>query len=516
MVDLKRADEVIEFLECCNLTGDFYGQQMKLLDWQKEIITAVYGTIKENGLRQYKTAYLEIPKKNGKTELVGTLGLYHLVCDSPGGEIYCCAADRLQASHTYKAAASKINQSRALSAILKVVDSEKKIINKKTGTFMQVLSSEAYTKHGLNPTIILFDELHAQPNRELWDKMTFGSSSSRKEPLLWVITTAGDDPDKRTIGFEIHETACKIRDKIIINDTWYVKIYGIQENDDIYNEDIWYKVNPSLGHTIQIETLRDEAAFAKQSEASEKLFRWLRLNEWVSLKAASWLPLSLFDKTVTDITRADLRGERCYGGLDLSSTTDLTALCLLFPPSYNHTEYIAVFEAWIPEVGMKERERRDKVPFSSWVKNDYLHATEGEVVDYNHVEERIETADEEFDLAMLGADPYNFEMLGQRLNKSGVNTMIIKQNMTSLSPPMKEFEIMLKTGQMKHEKNPVARWCFGNVRIAVDGNENIKPMKNKSIDRIDLLVAWVNAVATMLLCREQDLSGYFMSDNWSL
>lgn len=516
MVDKSRADEVIEFCECCYLTGDFYGQRMKLFDWQIEVITEVYGTIEDDGLRKYKLAYLEIPKKNGKTEVVGTIGLYHLTCDAPGGEIYCCAADRLQASKIYQAAVSKIKQSKSLSKVLKIVDSLKKIINLQTRTFMQVLSAEAYTKHGLNPSVVLFDELHAQPNRELWDVMTFGSGSARKEPLTWVITTAGDDPDKRTIGYEIHDKACKIRDGEMINDTWFVKIFGITDGDDIYDESIWYKVNPSLGHTISIKTLREEAEDAKQSESSEKLFRWLRLNQWIALKATGWLPLSLFDKTVTDLKREDLKGERCFAGLDLSSTTDLTALVLLFPPSYNHAEYITIFEAWIPAEKMKEREKRDKVPFSSWVKNGFLHATDGEVVDYTHVEERIKTADEEFDLVMLGADPYNFEMLGQRLNDSSIETMVIPQTMVSLSPPMKEFEIMLKTGKMKHENNPVARWCFGNVRIAVDGNENIKPMKNKSIDRIDLTVAWINAVAVMINCGEQDMSDYVLSNNWSL
>lgn len=172
MKNMDKAREPVEFVECLHLVDDFYGQPFILLPWQTEILEDVYGTVKPNGYRQYQFAYLEIPKKNGKTTLIAALGLYHLVCDGPGGQIYCCAAERDQAGLVYKAAKQMIEQDKALQKILNVVDSKKEIHNRLTGTFLKVLSAEAYSKHGINPTVIIFDELHAQPNRDLWDVMT--------------------------------------------------------------------------------------------------------------------------------------------------------------------------------------------------------------------------------------------------------------------------------------------------------------------------------------------------------
>lgn len=477
-----------------NAVDDFYGQPFLLLDWQYEILWNVYGTIAENGYRQYKYAYLEVPKKNGKTSLIAAITLYHLVCDPPGGQIYCCAADRAQAELVYKAACGMIEQNEDIQEILKITESKKEILNKITGTRMKVLSAEAYTKHGINPTVVIFDELHAQPNRNLWDVMTFGAGAARKEPLWWVITTAGDDPDRNSIGWEIHEKAVKIRDGEQHNPAWYVKVYGAPENADIFDEKLWHEVNPSLGKTITIESVRQEALEARNSDSSEKLFRWLRLNQWVSLKKLGWLPLTLWDTTVGDWSHADLVGKECYLGLDLSSTTDLTAAALLFPPQEGLDEWRAIFEAWIPEDKMKERIRKDKVPFDRWVKEKFLHATPGNAVDYEFVEARIKALAKQYSVKYLCTDPWNSRMLTQRLEKAEVTCLEVPQTMAGMSPGTKELERLLKTNQLTHELNPVARWCFGNVSVVIDGNENIKMMKNKSRDRIDLMVAWANAM----------------------
>ena len=507
--DKQRALEVIEFLQMLKAVDDFYGQPLLLLDWQHDIIWDVYGTVNEQGLRQYRYAYLEVPKKNGKTTLIGGLGLYHLVCDPPGGQIYCCAADREQASLAYRAAKGMIEQDPELEKILKITDSQKMITNKLTGTTLKVLSAEAYSKHGINPTVVIFDELHAQPNRDLWDVMTFGAGAARKEPLWWVITTAGDDPDRHSIGWEIHEYARKVRDGEIVDPTWYVRIYGAPEDADIFDEKVWYEANPSLGHTISIESVRQEALAARNSEASERLFRWLRLNQWVSLKRTGWQPLSLWDETDGDWELSDLTGKRCYVGLDLSSTTDLTAACYLFPPQDDFEDWRAIFDAWIPDENMKERVLKDKVPYDRWVTQKYLHATPGNVVDYDFVEARLLAANKQYEIETLGADPWNSRMLSQRLIRGGIEVIEIAQDMKNMSPAMKMIEYLMKRGMLTHEKNPLARWCWGNVNVAVDGNENIKPMKNKSVDRIDLIVAMIIAMATAMLFEDMDMDSVY-------
>jgi phage terminase large subunit-like protein len=492
--DKDRALEVIEFIQMLHLTGDFYGQPFILMDWQHETLWDVYGTVRENGYRQYRYAYLEVPKKNGKTELVAAIGLYHLVCDGPSGQIYCCAAEKEQASLTYRAAKQMIEQEPELAGLLKIVDSKREIHNLQTGTVMKVLSAEAYSKHGINPTVVIFDELHAQPNRELWDVMTFGAGAARREPIWWVITTAGDDPDRHSIGWEIHEYARKVIEGEIEDPGWYAKIFCADEDDDIFDEDVWYKANPSLGRTIDIETVRQEAIGARNSESQEKLFRWLRLNQWISLKSTGWLPLTLWDNTVGKWGKDGLVGKKCYLGLDLASTTDLTAAALLFPPQDGFDEWRVLFEGWIPEEKMNERVKRDKVPYDTWVKDGFLHATRGSMVDYDYVEARIKVLAKHYQVEYICTDPWNSRMLQQRLAKSGIDSIEVPQTISGMSPGMKELERLLRSGDMTHEKHPVARWCFGNVAVHIDGNENMKPMKNKSQDRIDLLVAWINAM----------------------
>lgn len=508
MHNKQRALDVIEFIQMLHHTGDFYGQPFLLLDWQHQVIWDVYGTVKDDGYRQYQYAYLEIPKKNGKTELTAALALYHIFNDGPSGQIYCCAAEKEQAGLVYKAAKEMIDQDEDLQELVKVIDSKKEIHNRETGTFIKVLSAEAYSKHGLNPTVVIFDELHAQPDRNLWDVMTFGAGAARKEPLWWVITTAGDDPDRHSIGWEVHEDARKLIDGEIIDPIWYAKIYGAGEDDDIFDEDTWHKANPSLGHTIDIEKVRQEAIGARNNEGKEKLFRWLRLNQWVSLKSIGWLPLTLWDSTVGDWSSTDLVGKKCYIGLDLSSTVDLTAAALLFPPQNGIDGWRAIFEAWIPDVKMKERIARDHVPYDRWVKDKYLHATPGDAVDYDFVEARIKALAKQYKVKYLCSDPWNSRMLTQRLAKADIEPIEVPQTIAGMSPGMKEFERMTRAGLLTHEKNPVARWCFGNIAVAIDGNENMKPMKNKSRDRIDVIVALINAMAIAIVQEDKASSIY--------
>jgi phage terminase large subunit-like protein len=504
MLVKKKAQEPIDFIQMLNLTDDFYGKQFKLQNWQRDILTNVYGTVNKQGYRQYNYAYLEIPKKNGKTTLIAAIAVYHLVCDTDEGQIYCCAADRGQAQLVYKAALSMIEQNEFIKKFIKITDSKKEILNKKTGTVLKVLSAEAYTKHGINPTVVIFDELHCQPNRGLWDVMTFGAGAARKEPLWWVITTAGDDPDRHSIGWEIHEKAMKIISGEIIEPNWYAKVYGAPEDADIWDEKTWYDANPSLDVAIPIEVVRKEAISARNSEGSEKLFRWLRLNQWVNTKQVGWLPLTLWDTSSKNWSLSELIGKKCYAGLDLASTTDLTALTLLFPPQDGFDEWRFISEAWIPEDNMKERILRDHVPYDVWVNKKFLHATPGNTTDYDFVRARIETLASQYNMAYLCTDPWNSRMLTQQLDKAGINIIEVPQNIANMSPAMKEIERLLKNGNMTHEVNPVARWCFGNMAIAVDGNENIKPMKNKARDRIDIIVSLINAMAIAIIQENAD------------
>ena len=530
----ETADFTVKFIECLKHGDDYAGVPFTLLPWQREAIEEFYGELRETEdgewIRKYQYLYLEIPKKNGKSELAAALGLYHTFADGVKyGEVYCVAADKANASIIFSAAIAMINQSPYLKKRCKLRESTKEIVDTASGTKMKVLSSEAYSKHGYKPTCVIFDELHAQPNRQLWDVMTFGSGSARKQPVYIVLTTAGDDPDRHSIGWEIHEKAKKIAayrrgetEGNYDNPIWLPIIYGIPDDTeeakkvDIYDENLWYRCNPSLGHHLKIETLRQEAVDAKQSESAERLFRWLRLNQWIAIKSVGWCPITIFDKTEQEVASEALRGMRCYAGLDLSSTTDLTALVLLFPPQEGLKKWYALFKAWIPEEKMREREKSDHVDITSWLEKGYIDTTPGNCVDYDYVEQQIITCSQKYKLQLLGTDPYMSRAITQRIMTAGIEVVEVPQTMTQLSPPMKEIERLLRSDKMAHEKNLCARWCFGNVRCAVDGNENIKPMKNRTNGRIDIVVAWIIAMAVAMTKENTvDISAHF-KESWSL
>lgn len=549
MLDAKMGQSVINFIQMLKLaSAGFAGQPFRLQDWQKDLIMQFYGNVEKDGersFRHYRYLYLEIPKKNGKTELIAALGLYHLLADEEENpQVYIVAADIANASICFEAMNKMANNERWIMRRVKPVESRRELRLRDGTGFVRVMSSDADTKHGYNPSCVIFDELHAQPNRRLWDVMTFGSGSARNQPVWLVLTTAGDDPDRTSIGWEIHEKCRNILaarngtgDPELDDPRWLPIMYGLPDDPeelekiDIYDEALWYRLNPNLGVTIPIRNLRDEARAAKQSEASERLFRWLRLNQWIAVKAVGWLPLTLYDRTQWHVPeleaglsgpglrramREKLRGKKCYSGLDLSSTTDLSALVHVFPPQPGLQQWVVLFEGWRPRDTVLEMERKDHVPYRNWERAGYLHLCDGDMIDFTAIKDTIKEAARRYDLRLLGVDPYLSREISGELRDSGLNVIEVRQNMAEMSPAMKEIEKLLRGGQMVHEHNTCARWCFGNVRCAVDGNENMKPMKNKSTGRIDITVAWIIAYAAYMLDPKDDLADLVASGRWTM
>lgn len=507
--DNRRAMYAVEFIQALRLSqGAFAGKPLNLMPWQTNFLSDVYGTLNKNGKRQYSYAYLEIPKKNGKSTLGAGIALYHTFADGEQrGEVYSAAADRAQASLIFDIAVDMIDQSPALRKRTKLTLSQKMLEDKVTRTVYKVLSAEAYTKHGINASAVIFDELHAQPNRELYDVLTFGAGDAREEPLWYIITTAGDDPDRSSIGWEVHDKAQRLIKGEIVDPSWYCKIWGLEPDyeGDIWDEKLWYQVNPSLGLTIDIEKVRQAALSARNNEAVERNFRWLRLNQWVENKRTSWLPLTLWDKNCIDIDESQLLGKRCYVGADLATIVDLAGLGILFPPQEGLDHWYAKFDGFIPLENMKEREKTDKIPYSRWLKAKHIDATPGNVIDYDYIKSRMEQLDKLYDVHAWGGDPWGAEKLRQDLLRieRPIELLEVKQIIAIMSPTMKEIQRLLERGELKHGKNPVSRWNFGNVRVVTDGNENYKPYK-KGVERMDLIVALINA---MYVAMKNELSG---------
>lgn len=491
--DKKKADRAVTFIEnLCHTKGKWAGKRFWLLPWQEQLIRDIFGIVKHDGNRQFRTAFVEICKKVGKSELAAAIALYLLYADNePSAEVYGAAADRQQASIVFDVARQMVEMSPALMKRSKLMSATKRIVNYGNAGFYQVLSAEVGSKHGFSISGLVFDEIHTQPNRQLYDVLTKYSSDARQNPLHFIITTAGND--RHSIAFELHTKAIDILEGRRVDPTFYPVVYGLKDDEDWEDEANWYKVNPSLGYTVDIERLRDAYREAKQNPADEVTFKWLRMNMWVS-STTSWIPDAIFMKGNEPIDMRLLEGRDCYAGLDLSSTGDITALVLIFPPRNANEKYILVPFFWVPEETIPQRVKSNSVPYDVWEKQGDLLATEGNVIHYDFIEKFICDLAEKYHILEIAVDRWNATHMIQNLEDAGFTMVPFGQGFASMSTPTKEFYRLLMEGQIVHAGHPVLRWMAGNVVIETDAAENIKVTKAKSKEKIDGIVASIMAL----------------------
>ena len=497
--DKKKADYAVKFIECLSHTkGKWYGRKFELMDWQEQIIRDIFGTIKENGYRQFNTAYIEIPKKNGKSEIAAAVALLLLCGDNEErAEIYGCAADRQEAAIVFDVAADMVRMCPALAKRVKILNSRKRLIFEPRNSFYQVLSADAGSKHGFNIHGVIFDELHTQPNRKLFDVMTKGSGDARMQPLYFLITTAGDNI--HSVCYEQHLKAQGIINGSKHDETYYPVIYGIPEDADWTDPEIWKLANPSLGETIGIDKVIAACNSAKETPAEENSFRQLRLNQWVK-QSIRWMPMQKWDECDFAINPEELEGRTCYGGLDLSSTTDITAFVLVFPPIEENERYKVLPFFWLPEETLELRVRRDHVNYDLWEKQGYIHTTDGNVVHYGFIEKFIEELGKKYSICEIAFDPWNATQMSQNLADIGFTMIQFNQNFRDMSPPTKELMRLVLSQMIAHGGHPVLRWMMDNIFIRKDPSGNIKPDKEKSTEKIDGVVALIMALDRATKC----------------
>lgn len=505
--DKARADRAVMFIEnLCHTKGKWEGQPFWLFPWQEQIVRDVFGIVDDAGRRQFKTAYVEIGKKNGKSELAAAVALYLLYADGEASpEVYGAAADRQQASIVFDVAKRMVEMSPALMKRSKIAAASKRIVNFSSVGYYQVLSAEAYTKHGFSVSGLVFDEVHTQPNRNLYDVLTKGSGDAREQPLYFLITTAGND--KESLCYELHTKAQDILDGRKFDPRFYPVVYGLRDTDDWTDEANWYKANPSLGLTIRIESVRDMFREAMDNPAEENVFKQLRLNMWVA-SLTRFIPEQVYDLGNVPIDMADLEGRDCYAGLDLSSTNDITALVLMFPPRDENEKYVMLPFFWIPEDSIPLRVRRSGVPYDVWHKQGYLNATEGNVIHYSFIEKFIEDLGQKYHICEIAFDRWGATQMVQDLEGMAFTVVPFGQGFKDMSPPTKEFIKLLMEGRIIHGGNPVLRWMSGNVIVDRDAAENIKPTKAKSPEKIDGIVAAIMALDRCIRCRKESHSVY--------
>lgn len=506
----EHADYAVNFIECLSHTkGTWSGKPFKLLPWQEQIIRDLFGVIKPNGYRQFNTAYIEIPKKMGKSELAAAVALLLCCGDAEErAEVYGCAADRQQATIVFDVAADMVRMCPALNKRVKILASQKRIVFQPTNSFYQVLSAEAYSKHGFNIHGVVFDELHTQPNRKLFDVMTKGSRDARTQTLYFLITTAGTDT--HSICYETYQKAKDILEVRKIDPTFYPVIYGADEGDDWTDPKVWKKANPSLGVTVGIDKVKDACESAKQNPGEENSFRQLRLNQWVK-QAIRWMSMEKWDACSFAVNEDELEGRVCYGGLDLSSTTDITAFVLVFPPTDEEDKFVILPYFWLPEETLELRVKRDHVPYDIWKRQGYIQTTEGNVVHYGYVESFIENLGERFNIKEVAFDRWGAVQMVQNLENMGFTVVPFGQGFKDMSPPTKEFMKLTLEQKITHGGHSVLRWNMDYIFIRTDPAGNIKADKEKFTEKIDGAIATIMALDRAIRCGNQNTESVYDS-----
>jgi len=472
--------------------GEWAGQPITLEPWQQAHLWILFGWKRADGTRRFRTSYLEVARKNGKSTLAAGAGLMLAFADGENGaEVYTAATKLEQARIIHGEAVRMVKQSSDLLEEVGVLKDN--IHSEATFSKYEPLASDATTLDGLNAHAGLVDELHAHPTRDLWDIIRT-SQGARRQPLMYAITTAGID--QASFCYEMHRYTQQILEGLFEDDSFYGIIYAIDEEDDWTDETCWIKANPNLGVSKKLDKMREEANEAQHLPSALNAFLRLHLNIWVKGEHR-WIKLAAWDASTGplrfDELPAFLAGRECYAGLDLSSSIDIAAFSMVFPPAPGDENdlFYVLMHFWLPAEDMPERVHRDQVPYDAWVRAGLIEATEGDVLDYAAIRLRIETLSEQFNIREVAFDRWGAFQISQDLAGAGFTMVPFGQGFASMSGPTKELIRLVMARKLAHGGHPVLRWMADNMVLRQDPAGNLKPDKQKSRQKIDGLVATI-------------------------
>jgi phage terminase large subunit-like protein len=494
--DRARAQRVIDFFAFLRHSkGEWAGQQFVLAPWQQAMTWILFGWLRaDTGFRRFRTAIVELARKQGKSTWAAGIALYMTVADGEQGcETYSVATKKEQARLVHGEAVRMVAKSPSLSKVLKRCRDNLHCLA--TNSKFEPLASEEDSLDGLNPHCIVADEVHAWSNRLLWDVLAT-AVGARRQPLMLAITTAGYD--RHSVFYQQHDYSIKVLRGIVEDDTWFAWITCLDETDDWEDESNWPKSNPNLGTTIRIDELRAAAAKAKASPAELNSFLRLRLNIWTNQHTA-WMPP---DKWVACSTLVDpfaLLRRPCFGGLDLSTTTDISALVLLFPPYGDDKRWSVLPSFFLPEEAIEQRSKRDRVPYDLWQRQGFFNLTPGNVIDYDYIRAKVQDLASQYDIREIAFDRYNSSQIVTQLMGDGFTMVPFGQGYVDMNSPVKRLMELVLTGELAHGGNPVLRWMASNCMAATDPAGNIKLDKSKSREKIDGMVALAMALGRAIL-----------------
>lgn len=481
----KRADHVVRFIENLTLSTDGVasraGEPFVLRPWQKAIVRELFGRVRKDDptRRSYRTAFIALPRKNGKSELCAALALYGLIGDGVrGAQVYSAAAEKEQAALVFNAAKAMVEADPELSARIKIMATQKRMVDTETGSIYQALSAEAYSKHGFNASMVIYDELHAAPNRELWDVLRT-SQGARREPLMVAITTAGFD--KTTICWELWDYARKVRDGVVNDPAFFQVLYEAPDGSDWTDERVWYAANPALGDFRDIEEMRAWALESQHKPEQQNSFRRLYLNQWTE-QETRWLDMHRW-AACRRIDVAEAAGRRSYAGLDLGLKSDLSAFVAVTPMPDGASLVRAHF--WMP-AGARDRFRSR--PYETWVQSGALTITEGDVTDFERLERDILRLWREWNCVEGLYDQAFAEALRQRLEQQRL-LMLHQPQGYALNIGLRAIEDAVVAGTLAHNDNPILTWMAGNAVVETGQKGDIQLKKMKARDKVDGIAA---------------------------
>jgi phage terminase large subunit-like protein len=502
MFDRAKADRVCNFFERVLRHPSAGMTPFLLLDWERRILRKIFGNVDRGGARIIRSAYLEIAKKNGKSELAAGIALFCLTEDNePACEVYGAATVKKQAGLVFNTAAAMVRASPELRKKLRIVRSTKRIIKRDDpSSFYAVISADGDAEDGINPHCVIIDELHRWKTAkaiELYEVLTKGTVA-RRQPLVFEITTAGATEEDSPLCYREHDYAIGIKNGEFQNPAFYGEIFAIDKDDDWTDPEVWKKANPSLetlGGFLKLSKIRDECQKAIDQPSRQPAFKRFHCGLWMSMDE-DWMPPAVWARNSAELRR--LVERPCYIGLDISRTTDLTSLVLLFPDASDGTFDVLPF-FWMAREQVRKRELADRVTYSTWIQQKKIEATNGEVIDLRDIKKKIKWAAEVFFIQEVAFDPKDGLQLGLELSEElGLKCIPVPQTFAHLSAPMKRVEEWAMNGKLRTAAHPVLSWNMRCVRARNDGEDNIKPVKPdraKSGKRIDGAVALILAAS---------------------
>jgi len=501
------ASHVIEFFHryLHHSLGEWAGQVFLLEPWEQFILSASFGWLrKEDGCRRFKVVYIECARKNGKSPLASGVGLYLFDADGePGAQVYTAATKYKQAKIVHGEAERMVLSSPTLRKRIGIVRDNLHVLD--TASRFEPLGRDSKTEDGLNVHGAIIDEYHAHPDSGLYDVLRT-AMGARRQPMMFIITTAGYK--KQCPCYIQREYVTNVLEGVFEDDSVFGIIYTLDEEekdeqgnvirpaDDWMDESVWIKANPNLGVSVKLRDMQQMCHEAVESPTKQNEFKTKRLNIWTEAVTA-WITQKSWNSCSFPVNEEDLRGRVCCGALDLSTVVDVTSWTLCFPPQGEEDRYQFLFRFFIPGANLRERVRRDRVPYDVWIRQGFITATEGDVIDYDFVEEQVKEDARKFDLKKLAFDPYNATQIINHLQDEGIVTVEFSQGMMTMSPATKDFEKRVLNQEIAHGGNPVMAWMVGCTTVKSDPAGNIKPVKPdrlKSSNRIDGVITSIMAL----------------------